>query len=63
MIQLATDPNASRHNWRPSAAEAKDKAPARRGAAAMRGPSSAGTASVRPPSRKPEAPPNSDSGS
>jgi hypothetical protein len=24
MIQLATDPNASRLNWRPAAAEAKD---------------------------------------
>lgn len=24
MIQLATDPNASRSNWRPTAAEAKD---------------------------------------
>lgn len=24
MIQLATDPNASRPNWRPVAAEAKD---------------------------------------
>ena len=24
MIQLATDPNASRLNWRPSAADAKD---------------------------------------
>jgi hypothetical protein len=24
MIQLATDPNASRLNWRPSPAEAKD---------------------------------------
>lgn len=24
MIQLATDPNASRSNWRPNAAEAKD---------------------------------------
>lgn len=24
MIQLATDPNASRSNWRPAAAEAKD---------------------------------------
>jgi hypothetical protein len=26
MIQLATDPNASRSNWRPAAAEAKDGA-------------------------------------
>jgi hypothetical protein len=25
MIQLATDPNASRSNWRPAAAEAKDQ--------------------------------------
>lgn len=25
MIQLATDPNASRPNWRPAAAEAKDQ--------------------------------------
>jgi hypothetical protein len=24
MIQLATDPNASRSNWRPAAAEARD---------------------------------------
>jgi hypothetical protein len=24
MIQLATDPNASRSNWRPTAAEAKE---------------------------------------
>ena len=24
MIQLATDPNASRNGWRPAAAEAKD---------------------------------------
>ena len=24
MIQLATDPNASRSNWRPAAAEAKE---------------------------------------
>ncbi|MBC5785574.1 hypothetical protein H8N03_21720 [Ramlibacter sp. USB13] len=24
MIQLATDPNASRSNWRPAASEAKD---------------------------------------
>ena len=24
MIQLATDPNASRSNWRPAAADAKD---------------------------------------
>lgn len=24
MIQLATDPNASRANWRPTASEAKD---------------------------------------
>jgi hypothetical protein len=24
MIQLATDPNTSRSNWRPAAAEAKD---------------------------------------
>ena len=25
MIQLATDPNASRSNWRPAAADAKDQ--------------------------------------
>jgi len=30
MIQLATDPNASRSNWRPAAAEAKDNAVAAR---------------------------------
>ena len=30
MIQLATDPNASRPNWRPAPAEAKDKALASR---------------------------------
>lgn len=30
MIQLATDPNASRQNWRPAAAEAKDTLAARR---------------------------------
>ena len=30
MIQLATDPNASRLNWRPAAAEAKDNPLARR---------------------------------
>jgi len=30
MIQLATDPNASRLNWRPAAAEAKDNALAAR---------------------------------
>lgn len=30
MIQLATDPNASRSNWRPAAAEAKDNALAAR---------------------------------
>jgi hypothetical protein len=27
MIQLATDPHASRSNWRPAAADAKDDAP------------------------------------
>lgn len=30
MIQLATDPNASRSNWRPTAAEAKESTLARR---------------------------------
>ena len=30
MIQLATDPNASRSNWRPTAAEAKDNQSGRR---------------------------------
>jgi hypothetical protein len=30
MIQLATDPNASRPSWRPAAAEAKDGTVARR---------------------------------
>jgi len=32
MIQLATDPNASRSNWRPAAAEAREspEAPRRR---------------------------------
>ena len=30
MIQLATDPNASRLNWRPAAAEAKDSQQAAR---------------------------------
>ena len=30
MIQLATDPNASRSNWRPAAADAKDSPLARR---------------------------------
>jgi hypothetical protein len=30
MIQLATDPNASRSKWRPAAAEAKDDALAAR---------------------------------
>ena len=30
MIQLATDPNASRSNWRPAAAEAKDSTAANR---------------------------------
>ena len=30
MIQLATDPNASRSNWRPNAAEEKDGALANR---------------------------------
>jgi hypothetical protein len=30
MIQLATDPNASRSNWRPAAAEAKDSTLANR---------------------------------
>ena len=30
MIQLATDPNASRSNWRPAAADAKDATLARR---------------------------------
>ena len=27
MIQLATDPNASRSNWRPAAAEARQASP------------------------------------
>jgi hypothetical protein len=31
MIQLATDPNASRLNWRPAGAEAKANPLARRG--------------------------------
>jgi hypothetical protein len=32
MIQLATDPNASRLNWRPAAADAKEDSPlARKG--------------------------------
>ncbi len=30
MIQLATDPNASRNAWRAAAAEARDKNPATR---------------------------------
>lgn len=30
MIQLATDPNASRLNWRPAAAEARDNPAAAR---------------------------------
>jgi hypothetical protein len=30
MIQLATDPNATRHNWRVSGAEAKDDSTASR---------------------------------
>lgn len=30
MIQLATDPNASRTNWRPAASEARDDALAAR---------------------------------
>jgi hypothetical protein len=30
MIQLATDPNASRLNWRPAAADGKDQPEARR---------------------------------
>lgn len=30
MIQLATDPNASRLNWRPAAADARDPSEAKR---------------------------------
>ena len=30
MIQLATDPNASRLNWRPAAADAKESSEVRR---------------------------------
>ena len=30
MIQLATDPHASRSNWRPAAADAKDESPSQR---------------------------------
>lgn len=64
MIQLATDPNASRSNWRPAAAEARDNdLVARRQRSGHSWPFISRYAELRPGSRETKRTPNSESGS
>ena len=64
MIQLATDPNASRSNWRPAAAEAKDSTLARRPRSGHAWPFIAQAYVERTPSsQETKRTPSSDSGS
>lgn len=64
MIQLATDPNASRSNWRPAAAEAKDNTGAtRRPRSAHAWPFLVRHAERSSTPQDPKRAPNSESGS
>ena len=63
MIQLATDPNASRSNWRPAPAEARDQdSTSRRQRSGHAWPFISRYAE-RPASQEPKRTPSSDSGS
>jgi len=64
MIQLATDPNASRPNWRAAAAEAKDNSPAgRRQRSGHAWPFISHYAERKPTAQDTQRTPSSDSGS
>jgi len=62
MIQLATDPNASRLNWRPAAADGKESFVARRARSGHAWPFISRPAERAAP-QEPKRIPNSDSGS
>ena len=64
MIQLATDPNARRSQWRPAAAEAKDDSTSsRRQRSGHAWPFISQYAELRPTSQESKRTPTSDSGS
>jgi hypothetical protein len=63
MIQLATDPNASRSNWRPSPAEAKDSTLVRRPRSAHAWPFISRHGEQSADSQDPKRSTSSDSGS
>lgn len=63
MIQLATDPNASRSNWRPSAAQSRDSTLARRPRSGHAWPFIARNAERVAAPQDPKRTPDSDSGS
>ena len=62
MIQLATDPNASRSNWRPATAEARDQNASRRQRSGHAWPFISHYAE-RPASQETKRTPSSDNGS
>ena len=63
MIQLATDPNASRLNWRPSPADAKDSTVSRRPRSAHAWPFISRHGERNADSQDPKRATSSDSGS
>jgi hypothetical protein len=63
MIQLATDPNASRLNWRPSPAESKDGTMSRRARSGHAWPFISRHGERNADSQDPKRTQNSDSGS
>jgi hypothetical protein len=63
MIQLATDPHASRSNWRPAAAEAKEDTATRRPRSGHAWPFMTRYADHIPSSQATKPTPSSDSGS
>jgi len=63
MIQLATDPNASRSTWRPSPAEAKDSTMSRRPRSAHAWPFISRHGERNADSQDPKRSTSSDSGS
>jgi hypothetical protein len=62
MIQLATDPNAHRLNWRPAAADGKESSVARRARSGHAWPFISRPAERAAP-QEPKRTPNSDGGS
>jgi hypothetical protein len=63
MIQLATDPNASRLNWRPAAADGKESSMARRSRSGHAWPFISRPAERAAAPQEPKRTPNSESGS